>query len=208
MFGLEKEEVRTLKRLNSPGKIQDFLNRIPINFEPNGDTCFSPRKVLLHNTAHCMEGAMLAAAILRIHGQKPLVIDLTATKKDFDHVVTLFQKNGHWGAISKTNHAVLRYREPIYKNVRELVMSFFHEYFDDNGKKTLRSFSAPVNLSKFDKINWISSEEHLWEIPEYLAEVKHFPILNRKQIRSLRLADMPEIQAGKIVEWKNPGNGV
>jgi len=203
MFGLNKKEMKILKALNTPRKIQDFLNKIPINFEEDGkDTCMSPRVVLREWKAHCIEGAILAALALRINGKKPLVLDLTSIRRDFDHVVCVFRLNGCWGAISKTNHAVLRYREPIYKNIRELVMSFFHEYFDDNGRKTLRTYSLPVDLSKFDHLNWAASEENLWFIDDYLAKVKHFPILTRSQIANLRLADKPEIEAGKIVEWK------
>ncbi len=202
MFDLNKKELKILKKLNSPKKIQDFLNKIPINFEEGGDTCKSPRTVLKENKAHCIEGAMLAALALRIHGKKPLVVDLTATAKDFDHVVCVFKRKGKWGAIGKTNHAVLRYREPIYRDIRELVMSFFHEYFDDNGKKNLRSYSLPVDLSKFDHLNWMISEKDVWEISDYLVKVKHFPILTRSQIARLRKADKIEIEAGKLTEWK------
>ena len=202
MLGLNKREVKVLKSLNTPGKIQDFLNRIPINFEEKGDTCMSPMMVLKNRKAHCIEGAMLAAAALRVHGEKPLVVDMTATKKDFDHVICVFKKDGKWGAIGKTNHAVLRYREPIYKSIRELVMSFFHEYFDDDGKKNLRSYSAPVDLSRFDHFNWMASEEDIWYIPDYLEKIKHFPILTRSQIAGLRKADRVELDAGDIVEWK------
>ncbi len=204
MFGLDKKEIKILKSLNNPKKIQDFLNKIPINFEEKGDTCMSPKMVLKNHKAHCMEGAMLAAAALRVNGEKPLVIDMTATKKDFDHVVCVFKRNGKWGAIGKTNHAVLRYREPIYRDIRELIMSFFHEYFDDNGKKTLRSYSLPVNLERFDNLNWMASEEDIWFVPEYLAEIKHYPIMNRKQISGLRKADKIEIKAGELLEWKKP----
>ena len=208
MFGLEKEEVKVFRALNSPRKIQDFLNKIPINFEDQGDTCMSPRRVLKENKAHCMEGAMFAAAALRVNGEKPLVVDLDTTDDDDAHVICVFKRNGRWGSISKTNHAVLRYREPIYRDIRELAMSFFHEYFKDSGKKTLRRYSVPVNLSRFDKINWMVSEKDVWEIPEYLVDVKHFPILTRKQIAGLRLADAPEIEAGKIIEWKDPRKNI
>lgn len=205
MFGLEEKEFQILKSLDNPKKIQDFLNKIPINFEEKGDTCMSPRMVLKKWKAHCIEGAMVAALALRIHGKKPLVVDMTASKKDFDHVICVFKENGKWGAVSKTNHAVLRYREPVYKDIRELVMSFFHEYFDDNGTKTLRSYSAPVNLERFDKLNWICSEEDVWFVSDYMAEVKHFPILTRSQISKLRKADPIEIEAGKLTEWKQFG---
>jgi len=203
MFGLDKKQMKLLKKLNTPSKIQDFINKIPANFEKDGkETCMSPKKVLETWKAHCIEGAILAAAILKIHGEKPLLVDLTATKKDFDHVICVFKKNNKWGAISKTNHAVLRYREPVYSNIKELVMSYFHEYFDDNGKKNLRSYTKPINLNKFNKINWISSDKDLWEIPEYLTKFKHYQILTRSQIASLRKADKIEIKAGKLVEFK------
>jgi hypothetical protein len=202
MFGFNEKELKILRALDTPKKIQDFLNTIPINFEENGDTCMSPRKVLRENKCHCIEGAMLAASALRIHGEKPLVVDLTSAKDDFDHVITVFQRDGKWGAISKTNHAVLRYREPVYRDIRELVMSYFHEYFKDNGKKTLRSFSMPVDLSIFDHKGWTTDENDVWYIPNYLAKVNHQPILSRRQIALLRKADETEIEAGKILEWK------
>ncbi len=205
-FGFNKEEMEILLKLNTPKKIQDFLNNeIEMNFEENGETCMSPRRVLRERKGHCMEGAMLAAAILRIHGEKPLVLDLEATKDDEDHVITVFKKNGKWGAIGKTNHYVLRYREPVYRDMRELVMTFFHEYFlNKNGKKTLRRYSNPIDLSRFDKYNWMTSEEDVWFVPQYLADCKHNEILTKKQIRELRLVDNIEIEAGKIVDKKDP----
>ncbi|HJX50620.1 MAG TPA: hypothetical protein VJ438_04105 [Candidatus Nanoarchaeia archaeon] len=200
-----KEELEILKKINTPSKIQDFLNSLKTNFELNGDTCSSPRKVLREGHAHCMEGAILAAAILRLQGFKPLIVDLETNKDDYDHAIAVFNKDGFWGALSKTNHAVLRYREPVYKSIRELVMSFFHEYFlDSNGKKTLRRFSMPVDLSRFDKFAWEVSEEDVWYIPEYLVEAKHFDLLTRSQIASLRKADEIEIKAGSIRQYKAP----
>jgi len=202
MFGFDKKELQLLRSLKTPRNIQDFINKIPINFEEHGDTCFSPRTVLKYNKAHCMEGAMLAAVALRLNGYKSLVVDLTTIKGDFDHVVAVFKQNNYWGAISKTNHAVLRYREPIYKTIRELVMSYFHEYFLNNGKKTLRSYSKPVDLSRFDKKEWMTSEDNLFYIPEYLDKVKHYKIITKAQIKNLRKADKIEIKAGRLVEWK------
>ncbi|MBI3622994.1 hypothetical protein HY212_02855 [Candidatus Pacearchaeota archaeon] len=203
MFGLTKEEIKTLKSLKTPVKIQDFLDSLKINFEENGDTCISPRKVLRIKKCHCMEGAILAALALRVQGYKPLLVDLTSNSRDFDHVVAVFKKHRKWGAISKTNHAVLRYREPLYNSIRELAMSYFHEYFDNEGRKNLRSYSLPVDLSRFDKLGWMTTEDEVWYIPEYLGNVKHFPILNKNQIHSLRKADEIEIKAGKLVEWKS-----
>ena len=202
MHGLNEKEVEILKKLDTPKKIQDFLNKLSINFEENGDTCMSPRKVLETGKCHCIEGAMLACVALMMHGRKPLVVDLTATEKDFDHVIAVFRENGKWGAISKTNHAVLRYREPAYNSIRELVMSFFHEYFTDSGRKTLRSYSMPVNLIDKFGYEWITNQDNVWEVPEYLGDCKHFDILDRKGIANLRKADDIEIVAGKLVEWK------
>jgi hypothetical protein len=200
-FGLTDKEYRLLKRLDSPAKIQDFLNTLPLNFEPEGDTCLSPRRVLRERRAHCIEGAMLAALALRLHGQAPLLLDLVAAKHDFDHVVALFKKGKYWGAISKTNHAVLRYREPVYASVRELALSYFHEYFDAKGRKTLRTYSRPFDVRRLGN-GWITAEEDVWEVPNALDESPHLPILTRSQIASLRLADPIEREAGEIIEWR------
>ena len=132
--------------------------------------------------------------------QKPLILDLRSNSRDFDHVVALFKKNGYWGAISKTNHAVLRYREPVYRTVRELALSYFHEYFDDQGRKNLREYSEPFDLNNY-KGNWIDNKEYLWDLELKLDNSRHYSILNKKQIASLRKADQVEIKAGKITEW-------
>lgn len=201
MANYTPEERRLFRSLSSPAKIQNYLNALPFNFVADNDTCLSPRGVMREQRAQCVEGAVFAAAALRTHGQRPLLVDLTASKEDCDHVIAVFQQHGCWGAISKTNHAVLRYREPVYKSIRELVMSYFHEYFLHNGHKTLRSFSRPVNLSRFDRLNWETSEEPLWYIPEYLLDVPHLPLLTRVQQRSLRAADAIEIAAGRLTDW-------
>lgn len=196
-------ELQIIKKLKKPSEIQKFLNSLHINFEEKGETCMSPKKVLTTKRAHCMEAAMFAACVLRYHGFPPLVVDLEAVDADFDHVIAVFNIRGYWGAIGKTNHAVLRYREPVYRTIRELVMSFFHEYFlNTTGEKTLRKYSLPIDLSKFDHKAWMTSEEEVWYIPKYLATVKHFPVLKRWQIQSLMRADPLEIQAGSLVEEK------
>jgi len=196
------QEIKIFKRLDRPAKIQDFLNRLKFNFETQGDTCQSPRRVLKTRQAHCMEGALFAAAVLEFHGYKPLVMDLKAASHDFDHVVALFKKDGFWGALSKTNHAVLRYREPIYKTLRELALSYFHEYFDNKGRKNLRKFSVPVDLNRFNRLEWRTAAGELFKIPSGLDDAKHFALLNAPQARSLRKADTVEILAGKIIEYK------
>ena len=195
-------EINLFKKLNSPKKIQDYLNSLHINFEEKGETCMSPRFAIKTRKAHCMEGAMLAAAILEFYGAKPWVMDLRAHRRDDDHAVAVFKQFGRFGAISKTNHAVLRFREPIYHSIRELALSFFHEYFDNQGRKTLREYSRPLDLSRFDSLNWRVSDKQLFEIPAGLDDAWHHPILNTRQVRNLRRADKIEIQAGKLVEWR------
>lgn len=191
-----------MKKLNTPAKVQDFLNAIPTNFEHDGnDVIKSPVSVLRSNNAHCIEAAILGAYILSLHGHKPLVMHLESAKGDLDHVVTPFKVNGLWGALSKTNHAVLRYREPVYKTIRELVMSYFHEYFTDDGVKTLRGYSDPLNLNIFSDEWWLSDED-LWGIDEELDHTKHHDIVPKSLIKKLRKADPIEREAGKITEWK------
>lgn len=197
---------RVYKRLTTPDKIQTFINAIPANFEFSGETNMSPRKVLENNTAHCMEGAMLAASILRYHGKLPLIMDLRAKRPDDDHIVTLFKVDNYFGAISKTNHAVLRYREPIYRNLRELAMSYFHEYFDnETGKKNLREYSIAINLAQFDKLEWETTDKDLWDIVSAVDASRHYNIITQQQERSLRNAEAIEVQAGKITEWNKQG---
>ena len=194
-----------LRRLNRPAKIQDFLNELPMNFEEDGETCYSPRTALRTGKAHCMEAAMLAAVALRLAGDRPLILDLESTAEDDDHVVAVFQRHGFWGAIGKTNHAVLRYREPVYRTIRELVMSFFHEYFlNKNGKKTLRRYSRPINLARFDRRAWMTSAEDVWFVPEFLTEVHHYSILMPWQVKGLRRAEPIEVRAGRIVDEIDP----
>lgn len=203
MSSYTPKEIKLFKRLNSPQKIQDYLNSLKFNFEKNGETCYSPRLVIERQTAHCMEGAMLAAAALEFHGQPPLVMDLRSIKpQDDDHVVAVFKKFGCFGAISKTNHGVLRYREPIYKTVRELALSYFHEYFLDSGQKTLREYSKIFNLVFFDRLNWRTASKNLFAIPRHLDKITHYPILTPAQIKNLRRADKIEILAGRLVETK------
>ena len=203
MFGLTKEETAILKKLSTPAKIQDFLNAIPVNFEEGGDTYFSPRVVLRENKAHCLEGALLAAAALWLRGEEPLLLDLKTTDDDVDHVVALYQRGRHWGAISKTNHASLRFRDPIYRTIRELAASYFHEYFlNENGRKTLRSYSVPFRLKKFGNY-WITAEEKLDDLVGSLDHSRHFPLFPKDNIKHFRPADAMERRAGELLEWES-----
>jgi len=166
------------RKLKSPAKIQDYLDeRISYNTAPR--TCFGPRLVIEQRTAHCMEGALFAAAALRMLGYEPLVVDLEAVRDD-DHVLAVFRENGCWGAIAKSNYAGLRFRNPVYRTIRELAISYFEHYFNPKGEKTLRGYSKPVNLSRFDGLKWMTTAEELWPVPLYLCEVTHSPVLPSK----------------------------
>jgi hypothetical protein len=197
---LTSREKVLFKKLNTPQKLQDFLESIPINFEKEGDTLYSPRNVLRNKKAHCFEGALFAAAVFWYHGKAPFLLDLKTTHGDDSHVVALFKEKGKWGAVSKTNHAVLRYRDPVYKTPRELAMSYFHEYFLDDGRKTLRSF-AVFNLKNIKK-NWVTDEKDLWHIDKAIDTAKHTEIVSDKNSKTLRKADLVERKAGKLITWK------
>jgi hypothetical protein len=195
------KEFSIFKKLRTPAAIQDFVNGLEMNFTGRRHRYASPLVVLRTGKAHCMEGAMLAAAALWHLGYPPLLLDLKTTTHDDDHVVALFKESGRWGAISKTNHAVLRYRDPVYRDSRELAMSYFNEYFLDNGVKTMRSYSAPFDLSKYGS-DWLTSRGDLADIAADLDFSKHFQIIKKGAERKLRRADKSEIEAGKIMEWK------
>lgn len=198
-LGLLKSEMDVLRKLKNPNMIQDFVRNLDANFEEQGETLMSPRKVLATKKCHCMEGALLSSLALWLIGFKPLILDLKTKKHDFDHVISVFRVKGLWGAISKTNHATLRYRDPIYKNIRELVMSYFHEYTLDSGEKTLLSYSNPVDLS-LQNHKWVTEEDDLWYLSELLDQQKHRKIVPRGL--KLRKADKIEIEAGEITEYK------
>lgn len=199
MLEFTKKEIAFLKKLDTPGKVQDYLNSIPFNFEKSGETFKSPIQVMRENNAHCIEGATLGAYALSLYGHKPYLLHLQTTDDDFDHVIAPFEIDGLWGALSKTNHSVLRYRDPIYKNIRELVMSYFHEYFLDNGKKTLRGYSELLDLATFQD-GWECEDGNLWGIDDELDEIKHFEILPPEAINNLRKAEKIEIDACKKAE--------
>ncbi|MBI2048476.1 MAG: hypothetical protein HYT30_00915 [Parcubacteria group bacterium] len=202
MFNLASIEKRVFKRLSTPQKVQDFLTALPVNFEKKGETHYSPRRVLREKKAHCIEGAMLAAAAFWFHGGEPLLMDFTTRADDEDHVIAPFKQNGYWGAISKTNHAILRYRDPIYKTLRELALSYFHEYYMfENGEKTLVSYSRPLNLKRFGT-NWITDEKDLWYMDDALDAMPHFSLVPKVNKKLLRRADSIELKVGSITEWK------
>ena len=181
-------EHAVFRRLGSPEKIQRFLDDLKYNKEPNGPTCRSPRMVLRDRTAHCMEGALFGAAALRMLGHEPLLLDFEAVRDD-DHVLAIFRLRGHWGAVAKSNFSGLRYREPVYRTLRELAMSYFEHYYNLRKEKTLRRYSRPVNLKRFDAMGWMTAEEDVWAIPEYLCTISHTPVLRPQLIPRLGKVD-------------------
>jgi len=194
-WGLTRAEIRELRRLHSPLRVQQFLDGLPYNYDSSPHTCFSPRLVLRHGRAHCLEGALLAAAAFRMAGRPPLLVDL-ATVRDDDHVLAVFREAGGWGAVAKSSYAGLRYRDPVYRTLRELVMSYFPDYYNLEGEKTLRAYSRPVNLSRFDHLGWMCSEDDVWYIAEHLAGIPHIRLLSPEQIRRLAPMDPVSYAAG------------
>ncbi len=192
--GFTPQELRSLRRLKDPYGIQRFLYDLPYHLK---DTAWSPGRVLREKTAHCLEGAIFAAAALRVNGYSPLILDFEATR-DTDHVLAVFQTEGCWGAIAKSNFTGLRYREPVYRTLRELALSYFEEYFNLLGERTLRRYSAPINLSRFDHLNWMTTEKPIWFIPEYLMKVHHYPLITSSQINRLHRVDRRTLRAGLL----------
>jgi hypothetical protein len=184
-FGFAPSELRKVRALKTPSGIQQFLDDMPYHL---AGTAWSPRKVLHEKTAHCLEGAVFAAAALRLLGFPPLILDLEADQ-DTDHVLAVFKLRGHWGAIAKSNFAGCRYREPVYRTLRELALSYFNTYFNLRGERTLRRYSRPVNLARFDDRNWMASEEEIWFIAEYLCDIPHQPLLKRGLEKHLTRVD-------------------
>ena len=190
-------ERAVFRGLRSPEKIQRYIDDLAYNKEPHGPTCRSPRRILRDRTAHCMEGALFGAAALRMLGHPPLLLDLEAVRDD-DHVLAVFRERGHWGAMAKSNFAGLRYREPVYRTLRELVISYFEHYFNLRKEKTLRSYSRPVNLRRFDGMHWMTAEEDVWAVPEYLLTIAHLPVLPGRLVRHLGRVDERLFTAGLV----------
>jgi hypothetical protein len=196
-FGFAPDELAVLRRLKSPEKIQAFLDdEVRYNRDKTQLTCRGPRRVLRDRLGHCAEGAFFAAAALRLHGRPPLILDLEAVRDD-DHVLAVFRQDQHWGAIGKSNYAGLRFREPVYRNLRELALSYYEHYYNERGEKTLRTFSTrPVNLRRFDRIQWMTTETDLWEICEYLCDIAHTPLLTPQLLNKRRIMDTRLYAAG------------
>jgi hypothetical protein len=191
-LGFTPQELRKLRSLKDPHGIQRFLDDMPYHL---ADTAWSPLRVLREETSHCLEGAIFAAAALRANGYPPLVWDLEA-EADTDHVIAIYKIDGHWGAIAKSNYTGCRYREPVYRSLRELAISYFDVYFNLRGERSLRTFSRPINLARFDHLNWMTTEKPVWFIVEYLLTIPHTPLLKPGMRRRLHRLDERSFKAG------------
>jgi len=202
-LGLAKGEFAVLRRLDTPLKIQRYLYGLRQNFELHGDTCRPVREVLRIGSAHCIEGAMLAACALWVHGEPPLLMDMRA-ERDFDHVVALFRRHGRWGAISKTNGPTLRWRDPVYRSLRELALSYFHEYYNKLHHKTLREYSRPYDLRRADPAVWVAGKKNAWAIPEALDALRHYKLAERRHLKSVVRRDPFERRVGGLLQYRRP----
>jgi hypothetical protein len=194
MTNFTPAELRKLRILKTPYGIQRFLDDMPYHL---ANTAWSPRRVLQENTAHCFEAATLAAAALRANGYPPLVFDLEA-EHDTDHVLAIYRINGHWGALAKSNFTGCRYREPVYRTLRELALSYFDVYFNLRRERSLRTFSRPVNLARFDARDWMTTDRHLWFIAEYLFTIRHYQLLRPGMAKRLHPLDDRSFRAGLL----------
>jgi hypothetical protein len=190
-LGFTPAELRKLRSLKTPYGIQQYLDNMPYHL---GDTAWSPRRVLRENTSHCFEGAIFAAAALRAIGYPPLIFDLEA-EHDTDHVLAIYQANGHWGSIAKSNYTNCRGREPVYRSLRELAMSYFQIYFNMRRQRSLRTYSRPVNLARFDREQWMTTEKPIWFIVYHLLEIPHTKLVTRAQVKRLNRVDERTYQA-------------
>jgi len=182
-----------MARLHSPGRIQAFLDELAYSAEP---IYRCPRCVLRERTAHCFDGALFAAAALRCIGYPPLILDMLPNDRDDDHLLALYKVDGHWGAVAKSNFAGLRFREPIHRTLRELVLSYFEQYYNVAGEKTLRGYTMPLNLKHFDRFNWMGSDAHLERIAGRLDEMRRVSLLTQQMEARLSPVDERSYRAG------------
>jgi hypothetical protein len=201
MAEFSRSELRLLRSLRTPVKIQRFIDDLPYH---HAKSAWSPRLVMRHRQAHCLEGAVFAAAALRANGFLALLWDLEA-KQDDDHVLAIFRVNGHWGAIAKSNFSGLRYREPVHRTLRELAISYFDTYFNLRGDRSLRAYSRPVNLARFDSRRWMTTEESVWFIAEHLVDIPHTAVISPQMARALSRLDRRSKAAG-FVGRQEPGS--
>jgi hypothetical protein len=194
MMKWNEEEKVFMKSLNDTDKIQSFLDSIDYN--PKYE-CRSPRYVIKSRSAHCFEGALFAAAALNFMGYKPLIVDMKSWNDD-DHVIAVFKYRNHWGAIAKSNFTSLRFREPVYRTLRELIMSYFDFYFNIAGDKSLRSYSLPLDLTIYNSREWMTTGEDLEYIGDKLESMRHYPVVDKEMIRNLKKASESVLKAGLL----------
>jgi hypothetical protein len=194
-FGLSAAELGALHELSTPDRVQAYLDGLTYNLETHGDTIRSPRRVMRDRTAQCAEGAFLAAAAFRVNGRPPLIVDLVAVRDD-DHVIAVYRDGGLWGSVGVSKFAGLRFRSPVYRTIRELVMSYFDHYYNWDGERTLRGYSRPISLAQFDAIDWMTTDDDLWPIVEYLERISHKAVLPPAVARRLVRLDRRSYDAG------------
>jgi hypothetical protein len=201
-------ERKLLRQLGTPDRIQSFLDSIPYSADP---TYRSPRSVMRDRTAHCFDGALFAACALREQGQPPLLVDLRAVRDD-DHIIVLYRRDGRLGAIAKSNFVNIRFREPVFHSVRELVLSYFEVYYNVDGEKTLREYSVPLDLQRLDHLRWMTCDDQLAVIAKRLDTIRHFGLLTPRIEAALVSVDERARQAGMLginaAGLYRPGNKV
>ncbi|BCR06269.1 hypothetical protein DESUT3_33380 [Desulfuromonas versatilis] len=191
---LNDSERKIFTGLNSPAEIQAFLDTVPYSTEP---VYRCPRQVLRDRLAHCFDGALFAAAALRRLGHAPRIIDMVAERDD-DHLLAVYRQGPCWGAVAKSNFAGLRYREPVYRTLRELVMSYFELYYNTAREKTLRSYTVPLDLGRFDAEGWMIDDQPLERIADRLDSIRHVTLLTPAQARALQPVDQRSFEAGLL----------
>jgi hypothetical protein len=192
---LSEPERQILDQLTSPIKIQNFLDDLTYS----ADTFYRcPLRVFRDRTAHCFDGALFAAATLRRIGHPPLILDMIPNDRDDDHLLALCKHGRHWGSVAKSNFVGLRFREPIHRTLRELVMSYFEQYYNVAGEKTLRGFTVPLNLKSFDKWSWMTSDDNLDRIAKRLDAIRRTDILAPSMIDTLSKIDERSYKAGML----------
>jgi len=192
---LTKTELRTFSKLNSPFKIQEFLDSIPYSDE---ERYRCPRSVLQDRKAHCYDGAVFAAASLSMIGYPPLLVDMLPNRRDDDHILAIFHRNNRWGAVAKSNYSGLRFREPVYRGLRELIMSYFESYYNISAEKTLVGYTVPLNLNRFDKLDWLINDKAMDAIANGLDGIRKYKLLTSAMAKQLSAVDKRSYNAGLL----------
>ncbi len=192
---LHKKELKVFLQLTSPIKIQNFLDSLPYSDETRY-RC--PRSVLQDHKAHCYDGAVLAAAALQMIGYPPLLVEMLPNDRDDDHILAVFRQGKSWGAVAKSNFVGLRYREPVYQSLRELVMSYFESYFNIAGERTLLGYTAPLNINRFNKLDWLIHDSVMDVIGDALNGIRKYRIMTPAMTRKLTCVDERSYKAGLL----------